>query len=316
MRTAETEPGGGESRRRREARESTTGSKGAPQGDLPSSAPTGRPQPPPRGGCELPRTHLPPRRCRAPAPRETRPQGIAAPPVGPASGPGAVGLRSCAPPPPPPARAPARDPAAAGPTQVLPAKPPARARGPEWGTGDALAPHALGPREVGAAAEVCFVCAAGAGMSGREWSPRPRPRRARAEPGRVWGLPKGAKPFLQLADVGPSRRPSPLLPFSFRTPQPRRCAHLLSATPTRRLIVARQLGGGSTRAPGSELSARRGGCWRGSRRERCPAHSEAADTAGGGKRASESHRGRGLAGRGCRARIRSACCSPRLPRLR
>lgn len=53
---------------------------------------------------------------------------------------------------------------------------------------------------------------------------------------------------------------------------------------------ALQLGGGATRAPGSALSARRGGRGRGSRAERCPAPSERPTRRGegGGGRASGS----------------------------
>uniref|UniRef100_M3XUX9 Uncharacterized protein n=1 Tax=Mustela putorius furo TaxID=9669 RepID=M3XUX9_MUSPF len=116
MRTVETEPRGRRVTAEAGSSRVHRGEQGGAAGRPALHGPHRPPAAAPPGGRELPRAHLPPRRCRAQAARETRPQATAAPPVGPASGSGAPGLRSCAPPP-PPARAPARDPATAGPTQ-------------------------------------------------------------------------------------------------------------------------------------------------------------------------------------------------------
>lgn len=321
MRTAETQPGAGSQPRRREGRESTRleqGGAAAPpaflrtphasrsrlhQEDVNKSGPPANAAAPGSRSRGRRGSREPPRRLEAPPPGLERGasgaarrrlarghlRAIPAPPA----------LRRCAAPRPPPG---------------------IEGRGRAWG---AHWLRMLCPREAGGANEMRFVCVARAGggqgggrcldASGTLASARAR---ARAEPREGVGVLERAKPLLQRVVVGPSRPPSRSALSPSESPEPRRCAHLLSTTSTPRLIVALQLGGGATRAPGSALSASRGGCRRGSRAEGCPARSEAADAAGGGKRASESRRGRGLTGRGWRARIRSGSRRTRLPGLR
>lgn len=162
---------------------------------LPSSPPPAPHQlrPPPPAGCE--QTALTCGRGAAVSGvGKVRLQGAAAPPAGPASGPGEPGLPSCAPP--PPARAPARDPGVAG----LPrCDRPALDRGYGVGVGVRVhrRPMLCTPRRAGAAAEGLFVCAAGAGMPERQWSPRPARSRAGAEPG--VGVQQKAKPLRHAA---------------------------------------------------------------------------------------------------------------------
>lgn len=92
--------------------------------------------------------------------------------------------------------------------------------------------------------------------------------------------------------AGRPSRPHPALPFLLPRPA---AALTCSPRPARR----------SSWSPGSWRGrrARPGGSGRRARAERGPAHPEAADAAGGGKRASASQRGRGLGGRGRRARL-------------
>lgn len=96
-----------------------------------------------------------------------------------------------------------------------PPDPGATARAPRRGVGGRnpgstarRLPHAPCPRGAGAAAEARFVCAARAGMPGREWSPRPTRERAKAEPA-VKGA-KDRKAPSPRGDVGSSRTPPPL----------------------------------------------------------------------------------------------------------
>lgn len=116
---------------------------------------------------------------------------------------------------------------------------------------------------------------------------------------------KGAKPLLHAWMLGPGAPPPPLRPLSY-TPTPSPAAALTCSPRPPRLRSSSLCGWEAAPcAPGDLLSARAGAPAVEVRVLSCPTHPEAADAAGGGKRASESHQGRGLGGRGRRAPCRS-----------
>lgn len=80
-----------------------------------------------------------------------------------------------------PARAPARDPGAARPTRCSRRGLPA-GRGNRVRARRRVATPTLHTRQAGAATEGCFVCAARAGMLGREWEPPAIRKQGKAEP--------------------------------------------------------------------------------------------------------------------------------------
>lgn len=208
-----------------------------------------RAPPPPRPECE--QIALTCRRRAAGLQARGKPQlqGAAAPPVGPASGPGARGLPSGAPP--PPSRAPARDCGAACPGAT--AQPPATYRVSSEDGGAHRLRIFRPPRGAGAAVEGRFVCVTGGGMPGWQWSPRPAQGR------------DGKAPYAR-GDVGPSRplSSSALFPSDYflhpappPTPTPSPAATLTcSPCPPRRSSWS--LGGweGAPRTTGARHSAR------------------------------------------------------------